>query len=114
MIEQPTMAGEALTFQMLTPARLRWVLDIGESTEAEWREQKAIEFFNRGRVIRYTPASVLEFIARNSRKARGATLPIADCRLPIAETDWARIERLISDQIEAHGLKPQYGVKVAA
>lgn len=81
--------------QWLTPARLRFVLDIGESTEAAWREAKLISYFRQGRLVRYDPAAVLEFIARHTVKARG--MQNAEGRRQNEE--WLRIERLIADQV---------------
>lgn len=88
--------------QFLTPARLRWVLDIGESTEAAWREAKAIQFFRQGRVVRYDPAAVLDFITRNSLKARGSSARTLDFRPETLDSAaWQRLERLIGDQVAA-------------
>ena len=91
-------------FQMLTPADVCWVLDVGESTEAAWRERKLISFFRQGRLVRYTPEAVMEFIARNTVRARGQ---LVNQRISesvsgqISELDWRRIERLIADQARA-------------
>jgi len=93
------MDVEAINCQLLTPARLRWVMDVGESTEAEWREQKAIAHFSKGRVIRYSPAAVLGFIARNTIKARG--LKMEDRGWKPDDVAWARIERLMVATVEA-------------
>jgi len=91
----------ALNFRMLTPDRLCWVLDIGESTEAAWRERKLISFFRQGRLVRYTPESVLEFIARNTVRARAVGTSNIEHRTPNTELDWPRVERLIADQVAA-------------
>lgn len=96
--------------QLLTPERLRWVLDIGESTEAQWRAQKAIAFFQRGRVIRYTPAAAWEFITRHSVRARGVAS--SKFQVPSSELDWQRIERLIADQVRAR-VNAERGVRSA-
>ncbi len=80
--------------QFLTPARLMWVLDIGESTEAAWRAEKRISFFRQGRVVRYDPAAVWDFIRRYTLHTRPATV------IHPSNSDWLRIERLIADQVE--------------
>jgi len=108
-----------LNSQLLTPARLMWVLDIGESTEAAWREQKMISFFRQGRIVRYDPAAVLAFIARNSVRARSLKSNVQSLKSTTGDVrletlDWVRIERLIGDQIEAHGLKGKYPLSKAA
>jgi hypothetical protein len=92
--------SDELNFQMLTPERFRWVLAIGESTEAEWRAQKRVAFFKVGRAIRYTPAAVLELIQGNTRRARGAGT--SNIQHPTSNIEeWGRIERLIADQVRA-------------
>lgn len=91
----------------LTPARLRAVLDVGESTEAEWRRARRIAFFRQGRVVRYAPAAVWEFLARHTVNARG--LPAGPGAAGPGTPDWGRIERLIADQVRAEvlGLKSE-------
>ncbi len=90
-----------LNFQMLTPERWRWVMDIGESTEAEWRTKKKIDHFKEGRIIRYTPEAAIAFIQARTRKARGIGAGEAVMLSMVAGEDWRRIERLISDQVRA-------------
>lgn len=98
MIEPPTFES-----RLLTPERFRWVLDVSESTELAWRAEKAVAFFRRGRVVRYAPEAVLEFILKHTVKARGQRTegggPRSDFCLPAS--DWPRIERLIADQVNA-------------
>lgn len=75
---------------------------VGESTVWEWNEQKAITHFHRGRIIRYAPQSVLEFILKSSVQMRSrpaVLLPTPGAQL--SALDWARIERLIADQMDA-------------
>lgn len=98
--------------QLLTPARLCWVLDVGESTEAAWREAKLISFFKQGRTIRYEPEAVAAFIARHTTNARAAIAKATPAKIataaPAIEAEaWAKIQRLIADQVRAQLTNPQ-------
>jgi|ERR1051326_732433 hypothetical protein len=95
--EEPT-----INWQMITPARLAWIMAVGETTVTEWNRKEEIKRFRKGRLVRYKPAEVLAFIARNSTRSKAGRQisPIAGQ----AEDDakfWARIERLIADQVKA-------------
>lgn len=82
----------------LTPARLQWVMDVGETTVGEWVKNREIEYFKKGRLIRFSPEAVLEFIGRYRVKARlKAAAPL---NIEPGSEAWARLERLIRDQIE--------------
>lgn len=100
------MPSDPCQSQLLTPARLGWVMDVGETTVASWLSSSKgrppqITHFRQGRLIRIEPAAVLEFIARNTVRARaGGTFNIQHPTSNI-ELDWGRIERLITDQVRA-------------
>lgn len=55
-----------LAAQFLTPARLAWVMDVSDRTVAEWtggrRRKSQIAYFKKGRVIRFAPEAVMQFI----------------------------------------------------
>lgn len=97
-----TVDAPKLDSQLLTPARLCWVLGVSERTEREWRDAKLITFFKQGHNIRYEPAKVLEFIARHTTQAKSLRPGTAGATAAIDVEAWAKIERLIADQVKAH------------
>jgi len=103
--------------QWLTPARLQHVLGIGETTELEWRRRRVIPFFKCGRLIRYDPAAVLEFLRRHTVRARGAGAGCAGPDPGFSAEQWARVARLIEDQVRAQlagGREAGAGERLAA
>jgi bifunctional DNA-binding transcriptional regulator/antitoxin component of YhaV-PrlF toxin-antitoxin module len=84
--------------RFITPERLREILGISETTELEWRRRKRIAVFKVGRVVRYDPAEVLEFIRRHTVRGRAlGQIPNPESQIP--NDAWDRIERLIADQV---------------
>lgn len=99
----PTISLES---QQLTPAQLRWIMNVGDSTVHEWLDgtTPALSHFRRSRLIRISSEAALEFIFRNTVRARGAGEPLLVPQgqpLMFPEEAWQRIERLIAEQVEA-------------
>lgn len=103
-----------LNCQLLTPARLQWVMDVSESTVTSWlavqdkdgrRRPPAITHFRDGRVIRIMPAEVLGFIARRSVNSRRSKIEGQGLELDAAA--WQRIERLIATCVAANMTKAE-------
>jgi hypothetical protein len=92
----------SLASQQITPARLAWIMDVGDRTVWEWNDQNLITRFQRGRIIRFAPESVLEFIIGNTVRTRSKpTMLVQTLGAELSAQQWARIERLIADQMEA-------------
>lgn len=103
----------------LTPARLQWVMDVGETTVAEWIKNRELEYFKKGRLIRFAPEHVMAFINRYTVRPRRPAVGALSSGAPggtangAAAADglppgamWTRVERLIVDQVNsvlAHG-----------
>jgi hypothetical protein len=66
---RPTDEEGRANFAFWTPARLREHLAVSETTEAEWRSLRLIEYFKVGRNVRYSPGAVMEFIARHTMRS---------------------------------------------
>lgn len=96
-----TDAPQLLAGQWLTPERLRWVLDISESTLTEWQRKRLLTGFKCGRVVRYAPEVVLEFILRHTTRTPGHGTPGTNGTPGLTAEVWAQINRLIQDQVAA-------------
>lgn len=96
-------SGAVQGTQWLTPARLQWVMDVSTTTVQQWNSDGLIARFHHGRIIRYAPAAVLEFIARHTLAARGRIEARGwQIETPLLTAQaWERIERLIADQVRA-------------
>lgn len=90
-------ANLQINSQLLTPARLAWVMGVSHSTVDEWVRRKEIASFKKGKLRRFEPGAVLEFICRHTIKCR---VQSAECRV-LQGGDWERIERLICQSVEA-------------
>jgi len=89
------MDPSPINSQLLKPEKVAWVLDVGHSTLEEWTRRREIASFKKGKVRRYAPADVYEFILRHTVKARNGTGAV-----PLQAADWLRIERLIEAKTE--------------
>lgn len=84
----------SLNCQQLTPAKLRWIMDVSERTVAEWIADSAISHFHKGRVVRFSPEAVSQFIADWTRVGRNNGSPLTVRELLDSELFWRRNERL--------------------
>jgi len=85
--------------QMITPAKLAWVFDIGHTTVEQWNKRRVIPFYKHGRLIRYQPGVVLDHIVRHTLRARGQE--VENSGLLMTEGAWVRIERLVELHVRA-------------
>lgn len=91
----------SLGSQLLTPAKLAWVMDVSDRTVAEWtggrRRKPQIACFKKGRVIRFAPEAVLQFILAHTilPASRGGLSGAPKLEPEQFELLWQRIERLI-------------------
>lgn len=90
----------SLASQLLTPAKLAWVMDVSDRTVAEWtggrRRKPQIACFKKGRVIRFAPEAVLQFIFAHTilpTQRVGSQLPKLDPEQ--FELLWRRVEKLV-------------------
>ena len=82
----------------LTPKELERIFDVSPRTVAKWMATKRIPFFRIGRVVRFNPDDVVEFIFANtvrSRRAHGAPMRPEEEILM-----WTRVEALIERVID--------------
>ena len=100
--------------QFLTPKRLAWVMDVGESTVADWlRSERGrpplIAHFRQGRLIRIEPSEAARFVwqytlVRAARQPQTQTVELLNCRTlnpEQFEVLAVRIERFTSGQLRA-------------
>ena len=92
------MTEQAINSKLLTPARLAWVMGVSHSTVDEWVRRREISSFKKGKLRRFEPGAVLEFIARHKVKAKFAQPQLV---ASLSNEDWQRIERLIRDQVSS-------------
>lgn len=96
-------ASGAVPSQMITPAGLARIMDVGERTVATWtggrKRKPQIDLVRVGHVIRFTPESVLKFILRHTVKSDLAVGHHGQTAHQLTadqfELLWQRIERLI-------------------
>jgi excisionase family DNA binding protein len=63
----------------LTPEDLAFIFGVSDRTVSSWIAGRMLSFFRVGRVVRFSPESVLAFIAANSLLARQQmTVRVAD------------------------------------
>ena len=97
----PAAPLPSLGSQLLTPARLAWVMDVSDRTVAEWtggrRRKPQIACFKKGRLIRFAPEAVLQFIVAHTvlPAGRGPAMVAPKLEPEQLELLWQRIERLI-------------------
>jgi excisionase family DNA binding protein len=95
--------------QEITPKRLAWIMDVGESTVADWIANRDIDHFKKGRLIRFSPAAVTEFIVeytvRKSRNARGGIAGPVTLQPDEWDKIWERMARLVEAAVESKMLR---------
>jgi excisionase family DNA binding protein len=89
-------ANPQINSQLLTPARLAWVMGVSHSTIDEWVRRREIASFKKGKLRRFEPGAVLEFICRHTVKEKFAQRSLV---ATLTNADWARIERLIQAEL---------------
>jgi excisionase family DNA binding protein len=98
----------SLTTQWLTPAKVAWLMDVGESTVAEWYQSGELEHFKHGRKVRIPQEGLLKFIYGRLRRSRSGTEPAQELSQEQLDVLWRRIERLILATIEAQICKIKF------
>jgi hypothetical protein len=112
-----TKANMSLERPFLTTADLQRIMGVGESTVLQWNRRKEIAYFRKGKLIRYTHSAVLEFIIRNTVRARGTDSQghkLDLCPLP-ADTFallCERVSRLVVTQLSFGGGGAEAGTGV--
>jgi hypothetical protein len=66
------------SFPSLTSEDLQRIFNVSERTVTNWVANRMVRYFRKGRVLRFAPDAVLEFIARNSVNARSGSIHVAD------------------------------------
>lgn len=113
----PAAPQPSLGSQLLTPAKLAWVMDVSDRTVAEWtggrRRKPQIACFKKGRLIRFAPEAVLQFIVAHTvlPSGRGPALGSPKLEPEQLELLWQRIERLIKT-CQQSALQPKEEVAV--
>lgn len=98
ILEQPQLPESG---RYWTPAKFRALLDIGETTEMEWRSLGLITFFKEGRLVRYDPRVVAEFILRRTVQARMSRGAAVQVKLEAGQFSLLeeRMQRFIGEQV---------------
>ena len=91
-----------LESQWLTPAKVAWILDIGERTLRDWTERRLIASVKiGGQVVRYDPAEVTAFILRHHRVARAIGTASEVQTASVSDEVWPKLQRLIDNTVDA-------------